>query len=82
VTSATFTRGVTILAVGFLLLNATLLALIDHYVWAGLCVVVAVFVVVGFFRYRRAIAELRQARQDMKREAESLRDLLHTNRRR
>jgi hypothetical protein len=35
-------------------------------------------VVIGWFRYRRAMAELDAARQDMKREVESLRDLLHT----
>ena len=80
-TTATFTRGVTILAVGFLLLNAVLLALIDHFVWAGLCVVVAGFVVAGWFRYRRAMAELAEARKEMKREVESLRDLLHSQRR-
>ena len=80
-TTHAFTRGVTILAVGFLLLNAVLLALIDHFVWAGICVVVAGLVVLGWFRYRRAMAELAEARKEMKREVESLRDLLHSQRR-
>ena len=80
-TTSAFTRGVTIFAVGFLLLNAVLLAMIGHWVWAGICVVVAGLAVVGWFRYRRAMAELAEARKDMKREVESLRDLLHTRRR-
>lgn len=80
-TTGAFTRGVTIVAVGFLLLNAVLLALIAHWVWAGICVGVAGLVLLGWFRYRRAIAELREARKDMQREVESLRDLLHTHRR-
>lgn len=80
-TTSAFTRGVTIFAVGFLLLNAVLLALIDHFVWAGVCVVVAALAVVGWFRYRRAMAELAEARKEMKREVQELRDLLHTHRR-
>jgi len=81
VTTSAFTRGVTIFAVGFLLLNAVLLAMIRHFFWAGLCVAVAVLAVVGWFRYRRAIAELSEARKEMKREVQELRDLLHTHRR-
>ena len=80
-TTSAFTRGVTIVAVGFLLVNAVLLAMIDHWLWAGICVVSAGLVVVGWFRYRRAMAELTAARKEMKREVESLRDLLHTRRR-
>ena len=80
-TTSAFTRGVTIVAVGFLLLNAVLLAMIDHWLWAGICVVGAGLVVLGWFRYRRAMAELAAARKEMKREVESLRDLLHTHRR-
>lgn len=79
--TAAFTRGVTIVAVGFLLLNAVLLAMIDHWLWAGICGVSAGLVVLGWFRYRRAMAELTAARKEMKREVESLRDLLHTRRR-
>jgi len=81
VTSPTFTRGVTIFAVGFLLLNAVLLAMIGHFFWAGVCVIIAGFTVAGYVRYRRALADLAQARQEMKREVQELRDLLHTHRR-
>lgn len=80
-TTAAFTRGVTTFAVGFLLLNAVLLAMIDHFFWAGVCVVVAGLAVVGWFRYRRVLAELAQARKEMQREVQELRDLLHTPRR-
>jgi hypothetical protein len=76
-----FTRGVTIFAVGFLLLNAVLLAMINHFFWAGVCVVVAGLAVAGWFRYRRAMAELSEARKEMKREVQELKDLLHTHRR-
>src|SRR6185503_4871265 len=81
VTSWAFTRGVTIFAVGFLLLNAVLLAMIDHFFWAGVCVAVAGLAVVGWVRYRRILAELAAARKEMKREVQELRDLLHTHRR-
>jgi len=80
VTTSAFTRGVTIVAVGFLLLNAVLLAMINHYVWAGVFGVAAVLVVVGWFWYRRRLQELADARKEMKREVESLRALLHTRR--
>lgn len=79
-TTPAFTRGVTIFAVGFLLLNATLLAMIGQWVWAAICVVVAALAVVGWFRYRRVLEELAEARKDMKRDIESLRALLHTRR--
>jgi len=80
-TPRTFTRGVTIMAVGFLLLNAVLLVMIDQIIWAAVCTIVGVLVVVGWFRYRRALADLADARKEMKREVESLRELLHTHRR-
>jgi beta-lactamase regulating signal transducer with metallopeptidase domain len=80
VTTSTFTRGVTILAVGFLLLNTVLLAMINQFIWAAICMIAAVLVVVGWFRYRRAMQELADARKEMKREVESLRELLHTRR--
>ncbi|HXE84425.1 MAG TPA: hypothetical protein VN513_13960 [Gemmatimonadales bacterium] len=80
-TSSTFTRGVTIFAVGFLLLNAVLLAMIGHLFWAGVCVIVAGLAMVGYVRYRRALADLAEARKEMKREVQELRDLLHTHRR-
>jgi len=75
-----FTRGVTIFAVGFLGLNAVLLFMVDRYVWAAVFTVAAVLVVIGWFWYRRAMADLVDARKEMKREVESLRDLLHTHR--
>lgn len=74
-----FTRAVTIFAVGFLLLNATLLVLVQRYVLATVFAVASVLVVIGWFRYRRAMRELADARKEMKREVESLRDLLHTH---
>ena len=80
-TTHAFTRAVTIFAVGFLLLNAVLLALVNHFVWAAICLVAAALAVFGWFRYRRAMAELADARKEMKREVESLRQLLQTRRR-
>jgi len=79
VTTHNFTRAVTVFAVGFLLLNAVLLALIGHLGWATVCAGVAVLAVIGWFRYRRILRELAAARKEMKREVESLRDLLHTH---
>ncbi len=75
-----FTRAVTIFAVGFLLLNAVLLVIIDQIVWPVVFAGVALLAVVGWFWFRRAMAELVDARKEMKREIESLRDLLHTHR--
>ena len=73
----------TAFAVVFLLLNAVLLG------WAGigmhrpwLVVAAGVFVAASFLvilagrRYRRIVAELQDERRDMKREVESLRELL------
>jgi hypothetical protein len=80
VTTAAFTRAVTIFAVGFLALDAVLFALVNRFLWAAVCGVAALLVVVGWRRYRRAMAELADARKEMKREVESIRDLLHTHR--
>jgi len=80
VSTATFTRAVTVFAIGFLALDAVLFALVSRFLWAGVCAVAAVLVVVGWRRYRRAMAELADARKEMKREVESIRDLLHTHR--
>jgi beta-lactamase regulating signal transducer with metallopeptidase domain len=80
VSTATFTRAVTVFAVGFLTLDAALFALVNRFLWAAVCVVAAVLVVVGWRRYRRAMTELADARKEMKREVESIRDLLHTHR--
>lgn len=79
-TTWAFTRGVTIVAVGFLLLNGVLLMMINHFVWAGVFLAAAVLVVVGWFRFRRAMRELADARKEMKQEVESLRALLQTRR--
>ena len=62
-TSYAFTRGVTIFAVGFLLLNAALLLLVDRYVWGTVFTVAAVLVVIGWFWYRRAMRDLAAARK-------------------
>jgi len=75
-----FTRGVTIFAVGFLLLDAVLFGLVGRFVWATVCTVAAILVMLGWRRYRRAMAELADARREMKQEVESLRQLLHTRR--
>jgi hypothetical protein len=78
-TTQSFTRAVTVFAIGFLLLDATLFALATRWIWASGCALAAVLVIFGWRRYRRAMAELAAARKEMKREAESLRDLLHTH---
>jgi len=80
VSTTTFTRAVTVFAVGFLTLDAVLFALVNRFLWAGVCAAAAVLVVVGWRKYRRAMAELADARQEMKREVESIRALLHTHR--
>jgi hypothetical protein len=81
VTGRAFSRAVTILAVGFLSLDAALLAMIERYVWAAVCGVAAILVVLAWRRYARVMAELIDARREMKREVESLRALLHTQQR-
>jgi len=80
VSTSAFTRAVTILAVGFLLLDAVLFALVSRFLWAAVCGVAAVLVIVGWQRYRRIMTDLAAARKEMKREVESIRELLHTNR--
>jgi hypothetical protein len=80
VSTAAFTRAVTIFAVGFLLLDAVLFALVGRFVWATVCAVAAILVLLGWRRYRRAMAELADARREMKQEVESLRQLLHSRR--
>ncbi len=77
--SYAFSRGVTILAVGFLLLNAALLFVVNRYIVASVFTLAAVLVVIGWFWYRRVMRELDEDRKAMKREVESLRDLLHTH---
>jgi len=76
-------RTLAILAIGSLSVDAVL------FLYSGLslarpalvlsgvgCALVAVLVGLSWRRYRRAIAELEQARRDMRAEVESLRDLL------
>jgi dipeptide/tripeptide permease len=75
-----FTRAVTVFAVGFLALDAVLFALVNRVLWAVVFGVAAVLVVLGWRWYRRAMTELADARQEMKREVESIRALLHTHR--
>jgi hypothetical protein len=73
------TRIITTCAIGFLTLDAILFALAGRFIWAGACAFAAVLVVVAWRRYRRAMADLADARREMKREAESIRELLHTH---
>jgi hypothetical protein len=80
VSTAAFTRAVTIFAVGFLLLDAVLFGLVGRFVWASVCGAGAILVILGWRRYRRAMAELADARREMKQEVESLRQLLHSRR--
>jgi len=80
VSTSAFTRAVTIFAVGFLALDAVLFAIVNRFVWAAGCAAAAILVVVAWRRYRRAMADLAAARKEMKREVESIRELLHTNR--
>lgn len=79
----------TAVTIGLLLFNATLLAWAGValerpwlLVAAGVCVVSSVLVVFAWRRYRRILAELPDARREMKREAEALRELLQTHPRR
>ena len=73
----------TVAAVGFLLLDAYLLlygAITFHRIWLGvggaLCLLLAVLVFVAWLRYRRILAELTDARRDMRHEVEELRELI------
>lgn len=79
-------RALATFAVGFLLLDAILFAIAAAatdrpllFIAAGLCAAGAGFVIVAWRRYRRTLAELAEARREMKREAESIRDLLQTH---
>jgi Tfp pilus assembly protein PilN len=78
-------RALTTFAVGFLLLDGVLLTYSGLslqrtmlVVWGVACVVAAGLVVLGWRRYRRAMAELEQARRELRAEAKSIRDLLHS----
>ena len=76
-------RTLTTFAVGFLGLDALLLGYSGLslgrpllVVWGVVCLVGAVLVIFGWRRYRRALADLERARQDMRAEVESVRELL------
>ena len=76
-------RPMAVFAVGFLLLDAMLLVWFGLELkrpalfWGGVvCFVTAVAVVVVWRRYRRALEDLDVRRQEMKAEAESLRQIL------
>jgi len=76
-------KFLTFVTVGLLLFNATLLTWAGVgmerpwlLVAAGVCVAASVLVVLAWRRYRRILAELPDDRREMKREVESLRELL------
>ena len=78
-------RTLTTAAVGFLLLDAVLFALAAIafarpllLLPAAVCAGAGALVVLAWRRYRRILLELEQARREMKREVESLRDLLQS----
>ena len=78
-------RAVTLFAVGFLTLDAVLFfaaaaftGRLRFLVAGGICALVAVVVVLLWRRYRRTLAELDQARREMRAEIESIRELLKT----
>lgn len=77
-------RALTTFAVGFLLLDAVLLAYsgfalgrLRLVVWGGVCLIASLLVILGWRRYRRALSELERARREMREEVESIRQLLH-----
>lgn len=76
-------RIVTVAAVAVLLCDATLLlfgAFTFHRFWlgvgGGLCVLLALVVLVAWRRYRRALVELAAARRDLRAQVEELRELI------
>jgi len=76
-------RALTTFTVGFLLLDAVLLAYGGFALgrqwlefWGAVCVVAAVLVVIGWRRYRRVMSDLELARREMRAEVESIRELL------
>jgi len=78
-------RAPTTVAVGFLLLDALLLAYSGLVLgrrwlvfWGAVCLVAAVLVVFGWRRYRRAMTDLERARHEMRAEVESIRELLQS----
>ena len=81
---STPTRTLTTVAVGVLLLDGALLVIagvaLDRrslVAWGVVCGALALLVALGWRRYRRAVTEIEAARREMRREVESIRDLLH-----
>jgi len=79
-------RTLTTAAVGFLLLDAVLFALAAFAVHrplllipSGLCAIAGGLVVLAWRRYRRTLLELEEARREMRREVEALRELLQSH---
>jgi len=79
-------RTLTTAAVGFLLLDAVLFAFAALtfnrpllLIPAVICAIGGALVVVAWRRYRRTLLELEEARRDMKREVEALRELLQSH---
>jgi len=79
-------RVPTTLAVGFLLLDAVLLAYAGILgsratlvVFAVLCGLAACFVVVAWRRYRRACSDVNAARHDVQQEIAAIRELLQSS---
>ena len=78
-------RTLTTAAVGFLSLDAVLLGY-GGFAWGrpllaasgGVCALGAVLVVAGWRRYRRTLAELEDARREMREEVRSIRELLQS----
>jgi hypothetical protein len=77
-------RALTTVAAGVLVLDAVLLAIagvaLDRWallVGAAACGVLALLVALGWRRYRRTLSEIESARREMRRDVESIRDLLH-----
>lgn len=78
-------RALTTAAVGFLLLDAVLFALAAVafsrpllLIPAAICLGAGGLVVLAWRRYRRTLLEVEEARREMKREVEELRELLHS----
>lgn len=78
-------RALTTFAVGFLVLDALTLGYggialsrPGLVVGGGVCALLAVAVVFGWRRYRRALADLERARREMRAEVHSIRALLHS----
>lgn len=77
-------RALTTVAAGVLTLDAALLAVagvaLDRWpllVGGGVCAVLALLVALGWRRYRRMLTEIESARREMRRDVDSIRDLLH-----